>query len=48
MLAKYQYMLDVPVSAVSGDDSENILELLQYYMGTKTLNDDAEAFSAYS
>ena len=48
MLAKYQYMLDVPVSAVAGDDSENVLELLQYYMGTKTLNDDAEAFSAYS
>lgn len=48
MLAKYQYMLDVPVSAVSGDDSENVLELLQYYMGTKTPNDDAEAFSAYS
>ncbi len=48
MLAKYQYMLEVPVSAVSGDDSENVLELLQYYMGTKTLNDDAEAFSAYS
>lgn len=48
MLAKYQYMLDVPVSAVTGDDSENVLELLQYYMGTKTLNDDAEAFSAYS
>lgn len=48
MLAKYQYMLDVPVSAITGDDSENVLELLQYYMGTKTLNDDAEAFSAYS
>lgn len=48
MLAKYQYMLDVPVSAANGDDSENVLELLQYYMGTKTLNDDAEAFSAYS
>lgn len=48
MLAKYQYMLEVPVRAVSGDDSENVLELLQYYMGTKTLNDDAEAFSAYS
>lgn len=48
MLAKYQYMLDVPVSAVTGDDSENVLELLQYYMGTKTLSDDAEAFSAYS
>lgn len=48
MLSKYQYMLDVPVRAVSGDDSENVLELLQYYMGTKTLNDDAEAFSAYS
>ena len=48
MLAKYQYMLEVPISAVSGDDSENVLELLQYYMGTKTLNDDAEAFSAYS
>lgn len=48
MLAKYQYMLDVPVSAVTGDDSENVLELPQYYMGTKTLNDDAEAFSAYS
>lgn len=48
MLAKYQYMLEVPIRAVSGDDSENVLELLQYYMETKTLNDDAEAFSAYS
>lgn len=48
MLAKYQYMLEVPIRAVSGDDSENVLERLQYYMGTKTLNDDAEAFSAYS
>lgn len=72
MLAKYQYMLEVPASMmVSGDsndsstsidsdiskDSEasedlksmdNMVELMQYYMGTQTLNSDAEAFSAYS
>ena len=48
MLAKYQYMLEVPVSAVSGNKLENMLELLQFSYGTKTDNEDAEAFSAYS
>lgn len=72
MLAKYQYMLEVPASmTVSGDSNDsstsidsdiskdskasedlksmdNMVELMQYYMGTQTLNSDAEAFSAYS
>lgn len=48
MLAKYQYMLDVPVSAMSGNKMESMLELLLYAVETRTENEDAEAFSAYS
>ena len=48
MLAKYQYMLEVPVSAMSGNKLDSMLELLQFSYGTKTENKDAEAFSAYS
>ena len=48
MLAKYQYILEVPVSAISGSKIESMLELLQYSVGTQTENDDAEAFSAYA
>lgn len=48
MLAKYQYMLEVPVSAMSGNKLDSMLELLQFSYGTKTENEDAEAFSAYS
>ena len=49
MLAKYQYMLEVPVSAMSGNKLDSMLELLQFSYGTKkTDNEDAEAFSAYS
>lgn len=48
MLAKYQYMLEVPVSAMSGNKLDSMLELLQFSYGTKTESEDAEAFSAYS
>lgn len=48
MLAKYQYILEVPVSAINGSKIESMLELLQYSVGTQTENDDAEAFSAYA
>ena len=48
MLAKYQYMLEVPVSAMSGNKLDSMLEILQFSYGTKTENEDAEAFSAYS
>ena len=49
MLAKYQYMLEVPVSAMSGNKLDSMLELLQFSYGTKkTDNEDAEVFSAYS
>ena len=36
MLAKYQYILEVPVSAISGSKIESMLELLQYSVGTQT------------
>ncbi len=48
MLAKYQYMLQVPVSAVSGNKFENLVSLLEFYMDSETKNEDAEEFSAYS
>lgn len=38
----------VPVSAMSGNKLDSMLELLQFSYGTKTKNEDAEAFSAYS
>ena len=48
MLAKYQYMLQVPVSAVSGNKFESLISLLEFYMDSETDNENAEEFSAYS
>ncbi len=48
MLAKYQYMLQVPVSAASGNKLEGLMSLLEFYMDSETENEDAEKFSAYS
>ena len=48
MLAKYQYMLQVPVSAVSGNKFDGLISLLEFYMDSRTDNEDAEEFSTYS
>ena len=48
MLAKYQYMLQVPVSAASGNKFDGLISLLEFYMDSRTDNEDAEKFSAYS
>ena len=48
MLAKYQYMLQIPVSAVSGNKFDGLISLLEFYMDSRTDNEDAEEFSAYS
>ncbi len=48
MLAKYQYMLSVPTSAISGNKISSLFSLLEYSLGAKTENEDAEEFSAYS
>lgn len=48
MLAKYQYILEVPTEAMSGSKLENLLALMQYSNGTKTENKTAEKFSAYT
>lgn len=48
MLVKYQYMLQVPVSAVSGNKFDGLISLLEFYMDSRTDNEDAEEFSAYS
>lgn len=48
MLAKYQYMLQVPVSAVGGNKFDDLISLLEFYMDSRTDNEDAEEFSAYS
>ena len=48
MLAKYQYMLEVPTDAISGSKLESLLSLMQYSNGTKTDNKTAEKFSAYA
>lgn len=47
LLANYQYMLSVPVS-LSGGGMESVLEAVNYVIGTKTDNPDAEKFSAYA
>ena len=36
MLAKYQYMLQVPVSAVSGNKFDGLISLLEFYMSSRT------------
>ena len=48
MLANYQYMLSVPASAMSSNKLSSLFSLLEYSLGTKTENEDAEEFSAYS
>ncbi len=48
MLAKYQYMLEVPTDAISESKLESLLSLMQYSNGTKTDNKTAEKFSAYA
>ena len=48
MLAKYQYMLQVPVSAASGNKFDSLFSILEFYMSAETKNEDAEEFSAYS
>ena len=48
MLAKYQYMLQIPASAVSGNKFDGLISLLEFYMDSRTDNEDAEEFSAYS
>ena len=48
MLAKYQYMLEVPMDAIGGSKLESLLSLMQYSNGTKTDNKTAEKFSAYA
>ena len=48
MLANYQYMLQVPVSAVSGNKLEELLDLALFYLDVRTDNETAEKFSAYS
>ena len=49
MLAKYQYMLQVPVSAVSGNKFDSLFSTAGVLYGSaETENEDAEEFSAYS
>ena len=48
MLANYQYMLQVPISAISGNKFEELLNLTLFYLDVRTDNEDAEKFSAYS
>ena len=49
MLAKYQYMLSVPVSVMGGSNKlEAMLDMLLFAHDTETDNEDAEEFSAYS
>ena len=49
MLAKYQYMLSVPVSVMGGSNKlEGMLDMLLFSLDTETDNEDAEEFSVYS
>lgn len=48
LLAKYQYLLEAPVSAASGNELDRLISMLEFSAGTKTDNPDAEEFSAYS
>lgn len=48
MLAKYQYILEVPTEVMSGSKLESLLSLMQYSNGTETENKTAEKFSAYT
>lgn len=49
MLSEYQYMLQVPISAVSGSSKlESMMALAAFSYSVETDNQDAEQFSAYS
>lgn len=48
LLAKYQYLLEAPVSAASGNELDRLISMFEFSAGTKTDNPDAEEFSAYS
>lgn len=49
LLCNYQYLLEVPVELMAGDDSpETLLRMLAYVSQVQTDNEDAEEFSAYS
>lgn len=49
MLCKYQYMLQVPVSALGSDSKlESLISMLSFSWAVETENEDAEKFSAYS
>lgn len=48
MLANYQYMLQVPMGAMTGSKLEELLNLLTFYAEVRTDNETAEKFSAYS
>ena len=49
MLAKYQYMLSMPVSVMgSSNKLESMLDMLLFAHDAETDNEDAEEFSAYS
>ena len=48
MLANYQYMLQVPMGAMTGSKLEELLNLLTFYAEVRTDNETAEKFSAYA
>lgn len=49
MLSNYQYMLQIPIGALDNDRKlESLLEMMKFQYKTKTENEDAEVFSAYS
>ena len=49
MLAKYQYMLSMPVSILGGGNKlDSLVDMLLFSHDTQTDNEDAEEFSAYS
>lgn len=49
ILSDYQYILQIPVSALSNDDElESALEMAEYAEGIQTENEDAEKFTAYT
>lgn len=48
MLANYQYMLQVPMGAMTGSKLEELLNLVTFYAEVRTDNETAEKFSAYA
>lgn len=49
MLSNYQYMLQLPVSAMGGESKlESMISMMRFAYSVETENEDAEKFSAYS